>query len=586
MFGLGGNMPTIYKKTAGGIVMGVTATALVTSAAYANFTSHDVKFVPGEVIVKLKAGQETNFFQKQSLTGLNLARTIKLSNSTLYVMKTPKGSNALMSDIGVLNQMPEVEIAEPNFIYHLIDPVKKVSFESMLEADNTNDVEPMTPNDPMFGQLWGMKNTGSNDPSGTSGVAGADIDALRAWEITKGLRSVKIAVIDTGIDYRHPDVAANVWVNEAEAKGKPGVDDDHNGYVDDIHGYDFANNDGDPIDGHSHGTHCAGTIGAIHDNAVGVAGVMNDVTIVAVKFLTDSGSGTTEAAIQAIDYATKLGVDVMSNSWGGGPFSEILKSTIQAASDAGIIFVAAAGNSSSNNDVTPQYPANYEVDNVISVAAHTAQDDLAYFSCFGQKTVHIAAPGNNVVSTVKDGKYASYSGTSMATPHVSGILGALVAHEGRLPHAVMRERLLATSVPVKAYRKKVISGGRVNLYNLLTDTRPPRLEPDPSLWVTYDLDEVFESAHPYANGIDVSKTIKFPGAKWIRLRIKQYDIENKFDNLKIYDKNRNLVETIDGSGENYVTDYVDGDTIEVRFHSDRSVNKWGYVIESYDVIAE
>ena len=181
----------------------------------------------------------------------------------------------------------------------------------------------------------------------------------------------------------------------------------------------LQNNDGDPMDGHSHGTHCAGTIGAVHDNEIGVSGVMADVSIVAIKFLTDRGSGTTANAVKAIQYATKLNVDLMSNSWGGGGFSQALYDAIEEASEAGIVFTAAAGISRSNNDQRPHYPSNYQIPNVISVAAHTAQDTLASFSCYGEKTVHVAAPGHKILSTTKKGGYAVYSGTSMATPHVS-----------------------------------------------------------------------------------------------------------------------------------------------------------------------
>ena len=248
-------------------------------------------------------------------------------------------------------------------------------------------------------------------------------------------------MIDTGIDYNHEDLKANSWTNEAEANGKPGVDDDNNGLVDDVHGYDFANKDGDPLDGHGHGTHVSGTIGAIHDNGIGVAGVMADVTMVAVKFLSDAGSGTTADAVLAIDYATSLGVDVMSNSWGGGGRSEALFDAIKRANEKGIIFTAAAGNSSSDNDQSPHYPSNYEVDNVISVAAHTNGDGLASFSSYGRRTVHVAAPGHKILSTVANNSYDVYSGTSMATPHVSGVLGLLLSKEGNLTVAEVKERL-------------------------------------------------------------------------------------------------------------------------------------------------
>lgn len=528
----------------------------------------EAEFVPGELIVKLKDGTSLRSLNFRSL-GIEEVEEINVRFGQFLKIKTSESVRAMAVN---LTSLPEVEYAEPNYIYKAIELPE-------------NPLQYMVPQDPKFNELWGLHNTGDNDPKGMSGVAGVDVDALRAWEITKGSRSVRIAVIDTGVDYNHPDLASNMWVNEAELNGEEGVDDDGNGFVDDIHGYDFANNDGDPIDGHSHGTHCAGTIAAAHDNNEGVAGVMAEAEIVAIKFLTDRGSGTTAAAIESIDYATSLNVDIMSNSWGGGGRSEALAEAISRAEEKGIYFVAAAGNSATNNDQIAHYPSSYENDNVIAVAAHNIGDNLASFSCWGHDSVDIAAPGRNIMSTTKEGGYQSYSGTSMATPHVSGVLGLLVANEGRISVAEMRERLLMTSEPASAYRRKSVSGGRVNAYNLLTDTRPERPEePDPSAWVKVDLEEVFESAHPYANKEEFSQSFTIEGAKFIRAHIERYDIEKRYDNLFVLDANGGVVEAVTGKGENYSTDYLEGDTITLKFKSDITVFKWGFVIRSLEVI--
>ncbi|MBK27160.1 MAG: subtilase [Halobacteriovorax sp.] len=552
---------------AGGLLLGLSAQAFA------------AQHVPGELLVKFKDTKNLKSLSKS--LGFDVKRTIDLSYGQIHVLKVEEKN--LESMKATLNNNAAVEYAEPNFIYSIVKPVKEINMEDFLGLPNTG-LTNETPNDPSFGSLWGLKNTGRNEPGRTSpGRAGADINALKAWKITKGSKDIKIAVIDTGIEYTHPDLRDNMWVNEAEANGTPGVDDDGNGYVDDIHGYDFANNDGDPADGHSHGTHCAGTIGAVHNNDEGVAGVMADVTLVAVKFLTDAGSGTTENAIKSVDYATKVGVDLMSNSWGGGGFSQGLADAIQRASDAGIIFTAAAGNSRTNNDERPHYPSNYEIDNVISVAAHTAQDELASFSCYGRTTVDIAAPGHRILSTVKNGGYKAYSGTSMATPHVSGILGLLLSKEGRMPHAEMRERLLATSVPVAAYRGKTVNAGRADVYNLLTDTRPERNEPKPGQWKTVRLSENWETAHPYADNAKEERTFKVDGAKFIRLKVAKYDLEKNYDYIQVAAKNRQVVTKVSGKGESYTTDFVEGDTIIATFKSDRSVNKWGFLIEEVEV---
>lgn len=540
-------------------------------SAFANITP-EAEFVPGELIVKLKSGQSVDsLIQKRN--DIVLKQTIKLSYGNLFLIESTNKSTNLKPLIANLENMAEVEFAEPNYIYRAIGVQEKFNFSA--------------PNDPRFQDLWGLNNTGANEPGGTSrGVEGADVSAFKAWEVTKGSKAVKIAVIDTGIDYNHPDLTANIWINEAEANGQAGVDDDGNGFVDDIHGYDFANDDADPRDGHGHGTHCAGTIGAVHDNEVGVAGVMADVQLVAVKFLADSGSGTSANAVRAIDYATSLDVDLMSNSWGGGGASEAMKEAIERAAEKGIIFTAAAGNSATDNDVRPHYPSNYDVENVVSVAAHTAQDNLASFSCYGAKTVHIAAPGHKILSTVKNGGYDVYSGTSMATPHVSGALGLLVAHEGRLPHAEMRERLMATSEPIRSYRRKTISGGRLNAYNLVTNTRPNRGEPDPSKWETYTLSEIVETEHPYAHNSRMTKTITVEGAKFIRVKVAKYDLEKDYDILRVRDASRNEIEKVSGQGTGFTSEFVEGDSIIVEFSSDSSVNGWGFQISEVEIIRE
>lgn len=550
--------------------------------AFAKYQSKEVVYVPGEMIVKLKEGSEKRFLAQKN-GDYRVVRKINVSYAPMFIIKFEGDNKRLSSIKSSLESLPDVEYAEPNYIYTFENPRRVQTIRDILPPVIENGA--YTPSDPKFGQLWGLLNTGDNDPGLlTPGIKGADVDATGAWGITKGSTNVRIAVIDTGIDYNHPDLKNQIWSNEVELNGKPGIDDDGNGYVDDIHGYDFANHDSDPMDGHGHGTHCAGTIGAIHNNNLGVAGVMSDVTLIPVKFLTDSGSGTSEGAIEAIDYATKLDVDLMSNSWGGGGPSEALKEAITRASEKGIVFTAAAGNSTSNNDNDPHYPSSYDVPNVIAVAAHNAQDGLASFSSYGKRSVHVAAPGENIISTVTGGKYDNYSGTSMATPHVSGVIGLYIAENGRTAHEDLRERVMGTAVPGRAYRKKVISGGRINAYNLLTNTRPTSEEPDPSLWQTIKLSEVFESAHPYPNLFDVSKTFTYAGARYLRVVLKKFDMEAGYDFVAVKNSAGAMIEKVSGEGANYITDYVEGDTLTVDFHSDRTVNKWGFLVEEVQVI--
>jgi len=553
------------------------------TTAFAN----QAKYVPGEIIVKFKPGKEKAFFNSVGVReiGVNLKRDLKLNFDHLSVLKIDQNKNksSMEETLKTLRNNPNVVYAEPNFIYS-VNPIRGQAFSmKKVEASPFAEVNVATPNDPRFQELWGLRNTGSNEPKGSAGVEGVDVNAMNAWNITSGSRNVKIAVIDTGVDYNHPDLKQNTWTNLAELNGKPGVDDDGNGYIDDVHGYDFANHDGDPMDGHGHGTHCSGTIGAVHNNQTGVAGVMSDVTIVPIKFLGDDGSGTLESAIEAIDYATALNVDLMSNSWGGGGYSQALFDAIKRASDKGIIFTAAAGNESSNNDTTPAYPASYKIPNVVSVAALTAQNGLAYFSCYGRNSVHIAAPGHNILSTVAGGKYEVMSGTSMATPHVSGVLGLLLSKEGRMPHDTMRERLMMTSVPVAALRGKTMTSGRIDAYNLLTDVRPERSGPRSDLWRTETLSTAFESDHPYKENSAVKRTITVPGAKYIRIKVAKYDLESGYDYVRLSDAKGTAVEKISGTGTDYVSEYVEGDTVVLDFISDRSINKWGFKITEIDV---
>ncbi len=539
-----------------------------------------------EVVVKLKDGKAKSFLRKSNLNSygaLSVRKELNLDIGTFIVLKS---SNLTAQGlVETLHNDPSIEYVEPNYLYK-IDPIRgeKLSAKRIFQSKKLEDLFADLPTDPRFKDLWGLKNTGANEPNGRGGaVEGADVNALRAWDITKGDTRVKIAVIDTGIDYNHPDLKRNMWVNTAELNGKPGVDDDGNGYVDDIHGYDFANNDADPMDGHGHGTHCAGTIGAVHNNALGVAGVMDEVTLVPVKFLGDDGSGSLDAAISAIDYATKVNVDLMSNSWGGGGRSEALNEAIKRASDKGIIFTAAAGNSSANNDQTEAYPANYDQPNVIAVAALTAQNGLASFSSYGRSKVHIAAPGHNILSTVAGGGYEVMSGTSMATPHVSGVIGLLLAKEGRLNLEELRERVAMTGVSVPALRGKTQTSSRIDAYNLLTNTRPERNEPNPKQWVKVKLPEVFESAHPYADNSTATKTFTANGAKYMRLVAKKIELETGYDFLRIDDKNGTTVQKMSGAGINMASDYVEGDTLSVTFISDRSISKWGYLVEEIEV---
>jgi subtilisin family serine protease len=327
-------------------------------------------------------------------------------------------------------------------------------------------------NDPRYvsGELWGLHNTGQE-----GGTADADIDAPEAWDLLTGAPSVVVAVIDTGVRYTHEDLAANMWTNLGEIPGN-GIDDDNNGYIDDIYGIDARNRDSDPMDDHRHGTHCAGTVAAVGNNGKGVVGVAWQARIMALKFLSGSGSGNDTGAIECIDYAIANGAQILSCSFGGTGYGQALRDVIIRARQAGILVIAAAGNDSENLDTDFLYPAAYQEDNVIAVAATDRNDQLADFSNYGQGKVEIAAPGVAILSTgrVSDQDYFLASGTSMATPHVAGAFALL---RSRFPTDTPRQlvnRLQNSADRLPALNGKVQFGARLNLNAALrsTNNRP------------------------------------------------------------------------------------------------------------------
>ncbi len=321
------------------------------------------------------------------------------------------------------------EVAEPDYLVEMVDT---------------------TPDDMRYGELWGMEKIG----------------CPKAWDIETGQGSVVVGVIDSGADYGHEDLTTNLWVNPWENPTN-GVDDDANGYIDDVYGWDFANDDADVLGPSSHGTHVVGTIAAVGSNGVGVVGVSWNTRLMILKMFADSGSGATSDAIDALEYARTMrerGVPIRltNNSWGGGGYSSLLKHAIEDTGDVGMLFVAAAGNYSLNNDVTPFYPATYDSSNIISVAASTSSDQLAYFSHYGETSVDLAAPGTSILSTVPGG-YGTKNGTSMASPHVAGACALIwEAYPGASWEQV--RSYIMTSVATNAYLLgRMVSGGRLDV---------------------------------------------------------------------------------------------------------------------------
>jgi serine protease len=321
------------------------------------------------------------------------------------------------------------------------------------------------PNDPLFSEQWGFVN---ND--------GFDISATSAWQLERGNKKIAIVIIDTGIDYTHPDLVNNMWTNPGEIPNN-GEDDDGNGYIDDVHGINTITGSGDPMDDNGHGTMQAGVIGAEANNGIGIAGVMHNVSLIACKFLDKTGAGVTADVIKCLDYVADLarrdtGVTIVAthNAWGGGGFNQALLDAIHTQRDRGILFIASAGNLSENLDNSPTYPASYISSNIIVVAHGDKTGLLTSFSSYGPNTVHIVAPGKNILTTNINNDYTFVSG-STALSFVSGIIGLLKSHNEHLSPAEIKEKILTSAVKLSTpeEQRKIISGGFVNAFTALTN---------------------------------------------------------------------------------------------------------------------
>jgi len=390
-------------------------------------------YVAGEVLVRFRAGVSDELKLKAHAS-VN-ARVLKAfrSVSQLEKVRLPEGL-PITEAIAAYKSNPEVLYAEPNYVVHAFN----------------------TPNDPQFPQQWNLHNTGQS-----GGTPGADIHAPEAWSLTTGSSSVVVAVIDTGVDYTHPDLAAQVW-----SAPMPFTAIGDNGIVVNCpagsRGFNAVSESCDPMDDNSHGSHVSGILGAVGNNTVGVAGINWNVTILPCKFLDSTGSGDLSSAIGCLDLVKSLkdaGINIVAtnNSWGGFDFSQSLQDAIAAHLSDGILFVAAAGNDFSDNDQSPVYPASFFLSNVISVAATNRVDGLATFSDDGRRTVHLGAPGDQILSTTPNDTYGVFSGTSMAAPHVTGVAALLKAQDPSRDWRAIKN-LLLTGGDLKGSLQNTIAG--------------------------------------------------------------------------------------------------------------------------------
>ncbi len=360
-------------------------------------------------------------------TGKSLAHARKLSLEGWQLIQVPtlQKSNLLKQ----LQADPAVEWAEED---------QRYSVDSLTSKNEG-------PNDPLFGEQWSLANT----------------HVLETQSLVRGDASdILVAVVDTGIDLDHPDLATRIFTNLGEIANN-GKDDDQNGYIDDVHGYNFEEKSSDTQDDFNHGSHVSGIIGAIQNNGIGIAGIASHVRILPVKWM-KNGSGWGADAIEAILYAVKMGAKVINASWGGIGDSKALDDAVRAAEKAGVLFVASAGNNHTDNDVQPRHPANLRYSNVISVADLNENDELSSTSNYGKSQVEIGAPGTNILSTMMNKQYGKLSGTSMAAAHVSGVAALLLSLNPKLTAQELKKIILATAIPTPTLEGKTITGGRID----------------------------------------------------------------------------------------------------------------------------
>ncbi|MHC1764869.1 MAG: Ig-like domain-containing protein [Verrucomicrobiia bacterium] len=402
----------------------------------------------GELIVKFKSGPGR----------LAAQNALVLPGATVRSLggrEAPRANRALALPAGasVFDTLALVTLAPDADLRTALEELRRRADVAWVEPNYRLQItqasgEPGMPNDFDFSQLWGLHNVGQAD-----GVQGADIGTVAAWQVSTGSKEVVVAVLDTGVDYYHPDLESNVWLNPGEVPGN-GIDDDQNGYVDDVHGFDFVSRDGDPMDDHGHGTHVAGTVGAVGNNAIGITGVCWEVSLMALKPFDETGNGEVSTAVEAIRYAIENGARIINASWGNNERSRALEEVIREVHEAGLLFIAAAGNDNSDNLF---YPAAYE--HAIGVAATDAKDRRSRFSDYGTY-VDLAAPGENIYSTLPNNAYGFFSGTSMATPHVAGVAALVLSRHPEFTNLQV-ETILRNAVDL-IESEKYIGTGRLN----------------------------------------------------------------------------------------------------------------------------
>jgi len=413
------------------------------------------------LFISVSSAVDTPGTDNGTINALNNSNSAEYKENELFVKFKPEASEDAVRDahleIGATILKEYVEIKGLQLVEIPDDMPLNEALTKYKQNKNVIYAEPnyvykkdSVPNDPYYNDLYGL----------------TKINASGAWDITTGSHAVIIAVVDSGVNISHPDLVNNIWVNPNEIAGD-GIDNDGNNLTDDINGWNFLDNSSNVTDDNGHGTHVAGIIAATGNNLLGVTGMMWNVQIMVLKFLDENGYGYIEDAVSAILYASNHGANIISNSWGGGSYTQTLKDAIDASK---ALVVCAAGNEYSgvSNDVNPTYPASFTSANIISVAATDENDNIAYFSNFGENSVDVAAPGKSIFSTYR-GTYGYLSGTSMATPYVSGLAGLIKSLRPDLNALQIKTTILNNVDFITSLTGKVLTSGRINAYKALTN---------------------------------------------------------------------------------------------------------------------
>ena len=389
-------------------------------------------FAPGEILIKFKDAGPTRI-NKSDRVHQGIRSLKRLDAKGMHRVKLEPDITVAEAQ-AALSQDPEVEYAEPNYYRYLA----------------------LDPNDPSYPSQWNLP----------------IINAPTAWNAATDCAATPVAVIDSGVDYGHADLAANIWTNPAETVGD-GIDNDGNGYIDDAMGWDLVADDNDPMDENGHSTHVAGTIAAVGNNTLGVAGLCWDGQIMPLRAFDAEGNGTVADVIEAMEYARVKGARVVNASYAGTDFSQAEYDVISDLNAAGVLMVVAAGNEGADSDRVPSYPAGYDLPNIIAVAATDDRERLASFSNFGVATVHVAAPGVSILSTYPGNVYTVSSGTSMAGPHVSGLAALVWNADPGLTVSQVKGRILDGVDRLDALSGKIVTAGRINAFNSLLNIPAP-----------------------------------------------------------------------------------------------------------------